>query len=617
MKIERIKKMLLDSIGEEKYNHTILTAEAAVKLAKTHGCDVKKAELAGLLHDCAKHLDIETQIEMLADVENLPELEKVPKVLHGPCGAIVARDVYGINDEEVLDAIKYHVFGRADMSTLEKIIFIADAIEESREFPGVKRLRKIAKKDLDMAVLVSLDGTRQKMEDDKSIWYKGSKAALDFYSELIKVWPGAHYVVDIVNMTHEGRGVARIDDFVVFVDGAITGEKVEIEIVYKAKSYAIANIYKIIEAADERVEPFCKVYGKCGGCSLQHLRYNVQLVFKQNYVIDCIKRIGGFENPNVAIAKGMKFPYKYRNKVQYPICNGVAGFYKKRSHQIVEHRLCAIQPDDVNELMNFSKQFITDDIRHVVFRSGTEGVMMIIVSQKANPEIDQWVSEISEKFRSLKSIVLNINTKETNTILGDRNKALYGDPHIMDRLLGQEYIISPKSFYQINKEQTRYLYKTIARFAALTGEETVYDLYCGIGSIGLYLAKKAGKVVGVESVGSAIRDARFNAKQNKVKNIKFVHGMAEDVSDSLVEKHGSPDVVIVDPPRKGCEEKLLETVIKMKPKKIIYVSCNPSTLARDLKILCKKTGYTLGKVQPLDMFPFTSHVETVCVLTRK
>jgi 23S rRNA (uracil1939-C5)-methyltransferase len=617
MRIDKMKKKLFDSLGEERYNHTIMTVEAAVRLAKIYGCDEKKAEIAGLLHDCAKHLDTEIQIQMLSNVNNLPELEKVPKVLHGPAGAIVAREEYGIEDEEVLNAIKYHVFGRADMTLLEKIIFIADAIEESREFPGVKNLRKIAKSDLDMAVLMSLDGTRQKAEDDKLVWYKGSKEALDYYSKLIKIWPGAHYEVHIDNMTHEGRGVARIDGFVVFVDGAITGEDVEIEVVYKTKNYAIANIYKIIHAVEERVEPFCKVYSKCGGCSMQHLRYNIQLKFKENYVKDCIKRIGGFSKADVAHTKGMKFPYKYRNKVQYPVSNGRAGFYMKRSHRIVEHRLCAIQPDDVNEIMNFSKSYLNDDIRHVVFRSGTEGVMMIIVSSKTDPDLGNWVNDLIEKFNSIKSVVLNINTKETNTILGDKNKALYGDPHIMDRLLGLEYIISPNSFYQVNKEQTKYLYQTIGRLAALTGKETVYDLYCGVGSIGMYLAKKAGKVIGVESVGAAVKDARANAKNNNLKNIKFELGLAEEVAGELVDKHGKPDVIVVDPPRKGCERVLLNTIIDMNPQKIIYVSCDPATMSRDLKILCDNTGYSIGKVQPVDMFPFTSHVETVVLMSRK
>ncbi|MBN1624777.1 MAG: 23S rRNA (uracil(1939)-C(5))-methyltransferase RlmD [Clostridia bacterium] len=616
MKIDKMKKKLFDSLGEERYNHTIMTAEAAVRLAKIYGCDEKKAEIAGLLHDCAKHLDTEIQKQMLIDENNLQELEKVPKVLHGPAGVIVAKEEYGIEDEEILNAIKYHVFGRADMTLLEKIIFIADAIEESREFPGVKNLRKIAKTDLDMAVLMSLDGTRQKAEDDKLVWYKGSKEALDYYSKLIKIWPGAHYEVHIDNMTHEGRGVARIDGFVVFVDGAITGEDVEIEVVYKTKSYAIANIYKIIHAVEERVEPFCKVYSKCGGCSMQHLRYNIQLKFKENYVKDCIKRIGGFSKADVAHTKGMKFPYKYRNKVQYPVSNGRAGFYMKRSNTIVEHRLCAIQPDDVNEIMNYSKAYLNDDIRHVVFRSGTEGIMMIIVSAKANPELGSWINDLMEKFGNIKSVVLNINTKETNTILGDKNIALYGDPFIMDRLLGIDYIISPNSFYQVNKEQTKYLYQTIGRLAALTGKEMVYDLYCGVGSIGMYLAKKAGNVIGVESVGSAVKDARINAKNNNLKNIKFELGLAEEVAGELKDKHGKPDVVVVDPPRKGCERVLLDTIIEMGPQKIIYVSCDPATMARDLKILCDNTGYSIGKVQPVDMFPFTSHVETVVLMSR-
>jgi 23S rRNA (uracil1939-C5)-methyltransferase len=263
--------------------------------------------------------------------------------------------------------------------------------------------------------------------------------------------------------------------------------------------------------------------------------------------------------------------------------------------------------------MNFTKHLLPDYIRHVVFRKGTEGIMMILVSKKTRPTLDDLVEQVTEKFSIIKTIIANINTKETNKILGDRNKILYGTGKILDRMLGIEYTISSNSFYQINKEQTRYLYMRIAKMANLKGKEIVYDLYCGIGSIGLYLARRAKKVVGVEAVYTAVRDARANARHNEIKNIKFVHGKAEKVAGELVEKHGNPDVIVVDPPRKGCDENLLDTIINLKPKKVIYVSCNPATLARDLKVLCGG-GYYPGKVQPVDMFPFTSHVETVVML---
>jgi 23S rRNA (uracil1939-C5)-methyltransferase len=321
---------------------------------------------------------------------------------------------------------------------------------------------------------------------------------------------------------------------------------------------------------------------------------------------------------DVAVARGMKFPYKYRNKVQYPVKDGKSGFYRRRSHEIVEHRLCAVQPDDMNDVMNQVKQHIDDYpfIRNVVFRYGTEGLMVVFVCTKSNPDLSELVELIVGKFKSVKSIVVNYNKADTNTILGKNNKALYGNDYITDKLLGMEYKISPNSFYQINKEQARYLYTKISGLAGLTGKETVYDLYCGIGSIGMHLARKAEKVVGVESVRSAVRDARANARHNNVKNIRFVEGKAEEVTDELVEKYGKPDVVVVDPPRKGCDEKLLKSILKMGPDKIIYVSCNPSTFARDLKTLCEKGEYSPGKVQPIDMFPFTSHVETVVLMSR-
>ncbi len=617
MDIEKIKSVLKISLGDKRYNHTIQTTETAMKLAEIYGCDVEKVEIAGLLHDCARGLESEEQLIMLEGTDFYTALSEVPKILHGPCGAILAEKDFGIEDRDILNAIANHTCGRPDMSLLEKIIFVADAIEPGRDFPGVEKLRKTAYRDLNMAVLISLEGTRQKIEEDDGIWYEGSNAALEYYREKIKIYPGSRHVVDVINMTHEGRGVARIDDFVIFIDGAITGEVVEIKILHRAKKYAIAEIYKIIEAASERIEPFCRVYGSCGGCSLQHLRYDVQLKFKQNYIMDCLQRIGGFKQIKVSPTKGMKFPYHYRNKVQYPVADGKAGFYKRRSHKIVEHRVCAIQLDEINEIMNFMKPMLPDFIKHIVFRSGTEGLMMILVSRKARPDLEELVKSVTERYSILKTIVVNINLKDTNTILGEKNKALYGLGKITDRMLGIEYSISPNSFYQINKEQTRYLYTKINKMAELTGKETVYDLYCGIGSIGLYLAKRAKKVIGVESVAAAVKDARANAKENGIKNIKFVTGKAEEVSEELIEKHGKPNVVVIDPPRKGCNETLLKSIMNMAPDKIIYVSCNPSTLARDLKVLCVNNSYKPGKVQPVDMFPFTSHVETICLLKRK
>ncbi|MFO7612747.1 MAG: 23S rRNA (uracil(1939)-C(5))-methyltransferase RlmD, partial [Clostridia bacterium] len=603
MNIENIKSKLRESLGDERYRHSVLTAETALKLAGVHGCDLRKTEIAGLLHDCARSLGTSEQLMLLMDEDFDSELAMVPKVIHGPCGAIIAKRDYGVNDEETLDSIRYHAFGRPAMTLLDKIIFLADAIEPERDFPGVEKLRKASFKDINRAVLMSLEGTRQKVQEDEELWYAGSRDALEYYEELLKIAPGKKYMVDILNMTHEGKGVARIDDFVIFVEGAITGEKVEIEIIHKTKKYALARIIRIIDSVQERVEPFCKVYDKCGGCSLQHIRYDVQLTFKQNYVMDCLKRIGGFTSIQVAMTKGMKFPYKYRNKVQYPVENGMAGFYQKRSHTIVEHRLCAIQPDDINEIMNYIKPQLTDEVRHIVFRSGTAGIMMIIVASELIPSFEELAGQVMEKFSVVKTVVVNINERDTNTILGNQNKVIYGDGNITDRMLGFEYVVSPNSFYQVNKEQTKVLYTTIMKMAGLTGNETVFDLYCGIGSIGMYLSKKAKRVIGVESVESAINDARANAIHNKVENIEFVHAKAEDATDDLMTGYGHPDVVIVDPPRKGCEENLLESIKRIKPQKIIYVSCNPATLARDMKILCAGNVYIPGKVQPVDMFP--------------
>lgn len=617
MEIENIKIRLNEVLGETVYKHSVLTADTALKLAVFYGSCPKKAEIAGLLHDCAKFMTEKEQIKLLEDTIFETELEKVPKVLHGPCGAIIAKRDYEIEDEEILDAVRYHVFGRPEMGLLEKIIFIADSIEPSRNFPRIEELREIAFKNIDKAVLMSLEGTQQKILDNKELWYEGSKEALEYYKELTSIRVGKEYTVDIENMTHEGRGVARIDDFVIFIDGVITGEIVEIKIIHKTKKYAIADCTKIIKTVEERVESFCKVYGVCGGCSLQHLRYDMQLKFKQNHVNDCLARIGGFKNIRVSPTKGMTFPYRYRNNVQYQVVDGKAGFYKKRSRKIVEHRTCAIQYDEVNEIMNHIKQFLAEHIRHIVFRSGTGGIMMIIVSREKNPDLSELVKHINEKYSLVKTIVLNTNDKETGVVLGSENVILYGDGEIIDRLRGVEYVISPNSFYQINTEQTKVLYSFIDKFIGLEGSKTVYDLYCGIGSISLHLAKKAKKVIGVESVKTAVDDAIKNAEHNKITNVEFVCGKVEDVAGEMVKKYGRPSVVIVDPPRKGCEREALKAIRMMRPNKIIYVSCNPSTLARDLKILCENKRYSIKKVQPVDMFPFTSHVETVVLLERK
>lgn len=474
--------------------------------------------------------------------------------------------------------------------------------------------------------------------------------------------------LEITSMTHEGMGVGKKDGFAVFVQGAIMGEKVLAKIIKAHKTYAIARIDKLITASPERAEPFCPVYRRCGGCSLQHMSYKETLAFKHRVVNDNITRIGGFTDIKVEPVLGMEEPYYYRNKAQYPIgMSGdrvIAGFFARRSHEIVDSSVCSIQDkvsDNAREaVLSFIKNnriSVYDEttgrglIRHLVVKVGfnTGEVMVILVTASPSvPKLDRLVEILRSKIPNLKSVVLNINRQEGNVVMGNENKILYGSETITDKLGGMSFEISPLSFYQVNPVQTEVLYSKAIDFAGLSGEETVMDLYCGIGTIGLYSAGKVKQVIGVENVPEAVEAAKRNASLNGIDNAIFYCGDVETVVPELNKEGIKADVVFVDPPRKGCDEGLLKTLLDMKPEKIVYVSCNPSTLARDLKVLCGKVGkledsiggsedgkedkgieqereeaavdgcmgeYKVVKVQPVDMFPWTEHVEAVIMMT--
>ncbi|WP_024832247.1 23S rRNA (uracil(1939)-C(5))-methyltransferase RlmD [Ruminiclostridium josui] len=444
------------------------------------------------------------------------------------------------------------------------------------------------------------------------------------------------YKIDITGLTHEGQGVGKIQGFVVFVDGVLPGENVDIKIVKQTKSYAVGRLVKINRSSKDRVKPFCPVYDKCGGCAVQHMTYQAQLNFKKDTVLQNITRIGGLQDVKVNDTIGMENPYKYRNKVQYPVgCdNGEIkiGFYETRSHNIIDSNLCDIQPDESNKIRDVVRNFckeagvtIYDEktgkglLRHVMVRKGFKtGEIMVVLVINGDKLIksDELVKKLLEEFPDIMSIILNINTRNTNIILGDKNVCIYGQKYISDYIGSFRFEISPLSFFQVNPIQTEVLYEKALEYAGLSGNETVFDLYCGIGTISLFLSQKAKRVVGVEVVADAISDAKRNAELNGVSNVEFLVGEAEKVIPDLYAQGVKADVVVVDPPRKGCDQVLLNTLVEMQPQRIVYVSCNPSTLARDLKYLTEQ-GFEVMEVQPVDMFPWTGHVETICLMSKK
>lgn len=436
------------------------------------------------------------------------------------------------------------------------------------------------------------------------------------------------YTVEITGMTHDGKGVAKIENYSVFVENAIIGEQVELKLVKENKSYGYGKMIQIIKQSEKRIQPFCNVFNRCGGCSLQHMDYKAQLEFKTEVVKEALKRIGGIEDIVVHDILGMQCNKKYRNKAQYPVSINnktvIIGFYAKRSHDIVDSVICGIQNKASDDVRAVVRQYIQDNmdlyneygdnfIKHVMVRTGhTSGEIMvaIIINRDDIPDKEKLIESLVTKIPQIKSIIFNINKKNNKVILGKKNIKIYGKETIRDNIGRFQFDISPLSFFQVNPVQTEVLYSKVLEYAALNGNETVFDLYCGIGAISLFLSDKAKKVYGIEIVEDAVKDAIQNAKLNNVENVEFTAGQVEEVVPYLYKKGIKADVVVVDPPRKGCNQILLNTLVDMQPARIIYVSCNPSTLARDLKYL-DENGYKAIEAQPVDMFPHTSHVECV------
>lgn len=452
--------------------------------------------------------------------------------------------------------------------------------------------------------------------------------------------------IEITALGSEGEGIGHTEDGItVFVADGLVGDTVLAHITKVKKSYAYAFVAKLIRPSSFRVEAKCPIAKKCGGCSLQHLSYEKQLELKQEKVRNCITRIGGIKNPPMEPIVGADNIYYYRNKAQFPVGTDkdgkpVVGFYRKHSHDVVANTECYIQASEDAAILKAVQDFLQQKnilayneetgqglVRHVFTRVGfaTKEIMIcLVINGKKLPHQDEFVTTMLQVCKSeglkLVSVSLNENTKNTNVILGSKMHFIYGQEYIEDKIGDVKYQISPLSFYQVNPEQTKKLYDLALEYAGLTGKEAVWDLYCGIGTISLYMARNAGKVYGVEIIPEAIEDAKKNAKLNGFNNTEFFVGAAEEVLPAFYKNNSgndmlTPDVIVVDPPRKGCDEACLETMVKMSPARIVYVSCDPATLARDLKYLVAN-GYELVRVRPVDQFCHTMHVETVCLLSK-
>ena len=444
--------------------------------------------------------------------------------------------------------------------------------------------------------------------------------------------------IKIEAMGNAGEGIGKIDGYPLFVKDALPGDLAEVRVTKVKKTYAFARLERVLEASPERTEPRCPLHRRCGGCQIQALSYEKQLEYKEQKVREDLIRIGGFADPPVFPVLGMDEPYHYRNKAQFPFGRNregriVTGFYAGRTHTIVPGTECAIGVPENKQILELILDFMEKHgiapydettgkglLRHALIRKGfATGELMVclVINGRSFPHVEELADRLFE-IPGMTSFSLNVNQKNTNVILGEEVIPVRGQTYITDRIGGVSYQISPLSFYQVNPVQTEKLYRTALEYAGLTGGETVWELYCGIGTISLFLARGAGQVYGVEVVPQAVEDARRNADLNGITNVEFYLGKAEEVLPEKYEKDGiRADVIVVDPPRKGCDSACLETMLRMEPERIVYVSCDPATLARDLKILCADGRYELSKVQPVDMFPHTAGIENVAQLFRK
>lgn len=450
--------------------------------------------------------------------------------------------------------------------------------------------------------------------------------------------------LDITGVTAEGNGVGRFREeeeessgMAVFVPFTAVGDRILCRILKVQKTFAYGRVEELVEASRDRLpaqEQSCSVFGKCGGCAWRHVTYEAELRYKWQRVADALQRVGGIDvEPDPVV--GCDNPDHYRNKAQYPVAAGahrlLTGFYAPRSHRLVEQRDCPLQPVLFKNVLDtvvrwtkkagvsaYNEADGTGLLRHIYIRQGeaTGEVMVCLVCTSGKvPQSKLLVEMLREAVPGLASVMVNVNKADTNVVLGDESFTLWGKDHIRDILCGLEFRISPRSFYQVNRRQAERLYNLAADYAALTGAETVLDLYCGTGTIGLSMADRAAQIIGVEAVSSAVEDAVSNAEANNIANARFICADAAQAAAQLAQEGISPQVVVIDPPRKGCAAPVIDTIVSMHPERVIYVSCDPATLARDLKLFAEN-GYAVERVTPVDMFPRTPHVECVVKLGR-
>ena len=450
----------------------------------------------------------------------------------------------------------------------------------------------------------------------------------------VPVKKNKEYLVEIIDQGFEGEGIAKIEGFTIFIEGAIKGEKCRILIVKVTSSHAFGKLVEILEKSKYRVEPDCATYKRCGGCNLRHIDYEETLNIKQNTVQNLVNKTLN-NKIKVEMTVGMGNPYNYRNKAQYPFDKSgepVMGVYAKRTHEIIPMRNCMIQNPVSEKIANVVLGFFIKNnipiynekngeglLRHIVIKVGikTHEIMCILVLNKKELKKEkELIKVLIREFPEIKTIVKNYNMKNTNVILGNENEVIYGDGYIYDELGDYTFKISPLSFYQINPIQTEALYNIAIEMADLKKTDTLFDLYCGIGTIGIFASPYVNRVYGIEIVKQAIEDAKENANINNIRNIEFFAGDVEKVFENVLKEHNvKPDVIFVDPPRKGLDKHTIENILNIKPEKIVYISCNPASLVRDLKLL--EESYEIKKIQPVDMFPFTSNVECCSVLYLK
>ncbi len=432
---------------------------------------------------------------------------------------------------------------------------------------------------------------------------------------------GEKLILDIIDINSEGMGVGKYEGFTFFVDNCTLGDKVEFGITKLKKNFGIGKTVEIIKESPYRVKSKCNFFPECSGCQLHNLDYKKQLELKRDMVKNNLERIGKIENINVKETIGMDNPYRYRNKADFKVDkNGDIGYFKRETNNLIPVDRCIIQNQITDGIIDTFKEYFKENgnrnIKDIVVRSTKDEKSMVIVVTETKHQMKGTVPFIWNQIKGtgLNSIYQNINSKNTSVVLGHKNIKLSGEDKIIDSIGEYKFYISPKSFFQVNPIQTEILYNKVIEYLDLKGDEVVADLYCGIGTISLYISKYAKKVYGVEIVKDAIEDARENAKLNDIDNVEFIHGKSEDILPKLNNQGIKIDAIVVDPPRKGLDKSLIDAIIKADPKKLVYVSCNPATLARDLGYLVEM-GYVVKEVQPVDMFPWTMHVESIILMT--